>query len=233
MMPEFTEFYEVTHWSNLTEFHEDFLGYQAALVDLSFITESFGENFIELLRQRGFLGSIIVFSADESIQTKIRLLGLGVHDYLWKTMATKEVLLRIANSIQRSSDRSDSVYRLADLQVDLITQRVALNSAPISLTRSEFRLLVQLLRSRDHRCNFIELCDSVWEQSHVDRGAQDTLVWKLNKKLQDWAYRVRREGDIFELISREPTSAEPKVPLIDRLLAMIQVYTSPPSQGGV
>lgn len=225
IMPFLDEQYDVTHWSSLENFQEDLLDYHAALVDLSFIIESFGENFIEHLQKRKFSGAIIVFSADESISTKVRLLSLGVHDYLWKTMTREEVLLRVSNAIKRVADAPHISAELAGLKVDILSQKVFLNSQPIPLTRSEFRLLVQLMTTFSHRCHFDDLRQIVWDQTHVDRGAQDTLIWKLNKKLQAWPLRIRREGDIFELQARESLDQDSKLSFVDKILALMSPRT--------
>lgn len=174
----------------------------AVLVDLSLLDECSGEQVVATLKRQGFKGAILVLSSDESIATKIQLLQWGIHDYLWKTMPLEEILLRLGNSIALGRGRASHEFALQGLMLDTLVQKATLNGEAVSLTRIEFRLLVHLVRRGSSEIAIPEILADVWEREFVDRGSQDTLVWKVNKKLAAWSLRVRRVGDVFTLVSR-------------------------------
>lgn len=205
LQPHLSTHFQIDH---VCEFNEDAPpsdGYDAALVDLSLLKENSSQLVVEKLRAKGFCGAILVLSSDESVATKVRFLRQGINDYLWKTMEIPELQARIQNAIELQSSsklRTHEVSR-SGLTLDLVTQKAHLGGQIYVLTRVEFRFLHLLLTYHGELIPVSELAHKVWDLNYVDRGAQDTLAWKLNKKLNDWNLRIRRTGDIFRLVPKD------------------------------
>jgi DNA-binding response OmpR family regulator len=108
------------------------------------------------LRRRGVTAPVLMLTALDAVDDRVRGLEVGADDYLTKPFAFRELLARLKALARRRPALAPAVYRVADLEVDLAARRVHRGSRPLSLTAKEFALL-ELFISRpgqvpdDHR----------------------------------------------------------------------------------
>jgi DNA-binding response OmpR family regulator len=123
-----------------------------------------GLEILQTLRQRQIETPVLILTARDGIDDRVRGLDLGADDYLVKPFALPELLARIRALLRRG--RPSEVFRLkiADLEVDLVSRRVARADRPIDLTGREFELLEYLVRHQGHLVSREMLARDVWKE---------------------------------------------------------------------
>jgi DNA-binding response OmpR family regulator len=114
----------------------------------------------------------------------IRGLDLGADDYVTKPFSFPELLARIDSLTRRAGTASTGELLFADLTLDTIQHKVSYSGRQISLTRSEFILLEQLMQHAGCPLSRKALTDRIWgDDTPVNRGVLDTLINSLRGKL--------------------------------------------------
>ena len=172
---------------------------EAVLIDMHLSEGRQGPEGFQKLRDLGFDGPIFVLSNDESSSSKLEMLSLGVDDYLWKVMPTQELELRLSNSIRRYRERFkrtlEKTIGLEGFEIDFERISGSLHGAPVALSKIEFKICLSLLRSHPQPVKLEVLKREAWGQAVVEIGTIGTFLWKLNKKVQGWSFRIVRAGD--------------------------------------
>src|SRR5262244_3629526 len=100
-----------------------------------------GLEVLTTLRKRGVHTPVLILTAKDTIDDRVRGLDSGADDYLVKPFAVPELLARIRALLRRG--RSDQILKLhhEDLDMDLVTRRVARAGQALELTAKEFEIL--------------------------------------------------------------------------------------------
>lgn len=145
-----------------------------------------GFEALAALRGRGLQTPVLILSARDSLEDRIRGLDGGADDYLVKPFAFPELLARIRALIRRG--RTDQVLRFkaADLEMDLVTRKVCRGGQALVLTGREFELLEYLLRHDGQVVSREMLARDVWHE--VQRATPldnviDVHIARLRKKV--------------------------------------------------
>ncbi len=180
------------------------------LIDLHFSQGKKGVECFKQLRALGYKGPIFVLSNDETISAKIEMLEMGVDDYLWKVMPIEELSLRLMNGVRRYQTLAKPSVRsrssLGGLVLDLENVSAKLKSKPLDLSLIEYKIMSLLLREYPAGVLLTQLKQRAWGQEGVGSGTINTFIWKLNKKLVLWDYRIVRNKEELLLLSK--TSVE-------------------------
>jgi two-component system, OmpR family, copper resistance phosphate regulon response regulator CusR len=145
-----------------------------------------GLEILEALRGRGVKTPVIVLTARDAVEDRVRGLDGGADDYLVKPFAFPELLARIRARVR--SARPDEVLRLglADLDMDVVTRRVVRAGQTVELTVREFDLLEYLLRHRGQVVSREMLARDVWKEpsraTPLD-NVIDVNIARLRKKV--------------------------------------------------
>ncbi len=117
---------------------------------------------------------IIVISAREQEQDKVRALDAGADDYLTKPFNAGELLARIRVALRHAArpeaDQQEPVFRLLNLRVDLAQRQVFLDDREVHLTPIEYKLLTVLIRHAGKVITHSQLLKDVWGPAHVNEG---------------------------------------------------------------
>jgi two-component system KDP operon response regulator KdpE len=132
---------------------------------------------------------IVVLSAQDSDQEKVRLLDAGADDYLTKPFSTIEFQARIRAQLRRARTTplasGDGPIAIAGLTIDLAKPALTRDGSPVHLTRTEWDLLRALLRQAGRTLTHRHLYSAVWGNGHGD--AQQNLrvhIRSLRRKLE-------------------------------------------------
>jgi len=141
---------------------------------------------VRRLRAESNAVPIILLTARDGTPEKVEGLESGADDYICKPFAVEELVARLRALLRRRSGDSLTVYRLADLTMDIARRRVTRGDHRIELTAREFSLLELLIRSPGHVFTRTQICEKVWEY-HFDPGTNvvDVCVQRLRRKLDD------------------------------------------------
>ncbi len=122
-----------------------------------------GISLIKALRSRGFNTPVIVLSARDRVDDRIRGLEAGADDYLTKPFAFSELLARIQALIRRASGVVDpTVLRHGDLVMDLMKREVRRDGRVVELQPLEFSLLEYLMRNQERVVSKTMIMEHVW-----------------------------------------------------------------------
>lgn len=130
---------------------------------------------------------VILLTALVTIKDKVSGLDAGANDYLTKPFAEAELFARIRAQLRNHTgdeQQDDSKVVTANLVIDKATREVFYNEQPISLTRTEFDLLMFLAGNLGRVFTRDELLDHVWGYNHFPTTRTvDTHVLQLRQKL--------------------------------------------------
>lgn len=144
-------------------------------------------NGIDLLvewRRQGNPTPILILTAKDAIDDRVRGLALGADDYLVKPFAIEELLARIGAIVRRRHGQLDAVLRVGDLTIDLSSRSVKRAGEEIVLTAREFALLECLARRPGHTLTREQIESHLYgEEASPLSNAVDAAVYSLRRKL--------------------------------------------------
>jgi len=164
--------------------HESF---DLVLLDLM-LPRRDGIEVLTTLRKRGLQIPVLILTARDTVEDRVQGLDLGADDYLVKPFAFPELLARIRALLRRG--RMDQAVKLrhADLEMDLLTRRVARKGQALDLTLKEFELLEYLLHHQGRVVSREMLARDVWQvtarATPLD-NVIDVTVARLRRKIDD------------------------------------------------
>jgi two-component system, OmpR family, KDP operon response regulator KdpE len=121
-----------------------------------------GAEVLTRLRARSAI-PVIVLSVQEEERTKVALLDDGADDYLTKPFGIDELMARVRLVLRRSVDQSiEPVFETGGLRVDLGRRSVTVQGREVSLTPTEYDLLVALIRHAGKVLTHRQLLNEVW-----------------------------------------------------------------------
>jgi len=137
------------------------------------------------LRRRGRNTPVLVLSARDGSDERVRLLDGGADDYLVKPFDFDELVARLRALARRRAGAPVEAHELADLRVDVRRRRVTRGAREIALTAREFALLEYLLRHREEVVTRSMLAERVWGQDFGScSNVIDVYIRYLRAKLE-------------------------------------------------
>src|SRR5215831_15927437 len=107
--------------------------YDVIVLDLS-LPDGDGLELLRQWRSSGFNEPVLILSARDSMEDRVKGLDLGADDYLPKPFSLEELLARIRSLLRRQSSVKETVLQHQGIKLDLLSRTVHLNGKPIDLT---------------------------------------------------------------------------------------------------
>jgi len=170
------------------------------LLDLG-LPDGDGMSLLARLRRRRRALPVLILSARDALDERLRGLDSGADDYLVKPFALAELLSRVRALARRSYGLEDEVIEVRGLSLHEPTRRVRVHGAPVELSRSEFELLSHLLKRTDRVVTRRVLEEQVLPGGPGnDSNALDVHVSNLRRKIGEGYIRtVRGIGYVIDL----------------------------------
>ena len=137
------------------------------------------------LRQHGFAKPVLILTARDAVEDRVRGLDGGADDYLVKPFAFAELVARLRALLRRPLADRVLVLHADDLEMDLVARRVSRGGLELTLSNREFELLEYLLRQKNAAVTREMLGREVWkEPDGVLTNVIDVCVNALRKKVE-------------------------------------------------
>lgn len=145
-----------------------------------------GLEVLSYLRKNGNKVPVLLLTAKDSIEDRVRGLDQGADDYLVKPFATDELLARLRALLRRESGRPDNCYRIANLTVDIGARTAYRDKVEISLSSKEFSILEYLICNQGIVLTRDKIEQHIWNYDY-DGGSNvvDVYIRYLRKKIDD------------------------------------------------
>lgn len=145
-----------------------------------------GYQAIETLRKSEVKTPIIILSAKDGIDDRIKGLNVGADDYLIKPFAFGELLARIKAILRRGKEIGDPILRLADLELNPVTHEVKRAGQKVTLSTKEFSLLEYFFKNIGRVLSRTLITEHVWDINFdTETNLVDVYVRLLRKKIDD------------------------------------------------
>ncbi|PQA94600.1 DNA-binding response regulator [Chryseobacterium shigense] len=161
--------------------------YDCILLDIT-LPDGNGLAILEELKRQNKEDGVIIISAKNALDDKIKGLQLGADDYLTKPFHLSELMARIYSIIRRKQFSNSNIVKQNELQIDLLAKTVSVNDQTIILTKKEFDLLIYFIGNKNRVISKSTLAE------HLSGDFADMLdnhdfvyahVKNLKKKLYD------------------------------------------------
>jgi DNA-binding response OmpR family regulator len=138
------------------------------------------------LRRRGLTTPILMLTARDAVDDRVRGLEAGADDYLTKPFAFRELVARVHALARRRPAIEPAVHRTADLEVDLASHAVHRAGRTIHLTAKEFALLECFVRHEGQVIDRATITSYVWDDNHDPfTNVLEVLVRRLRRKIDE------------------------------------------------
>jgi heavy metal response regulator len=145
-----------------------------------------GFSVCQELRARGCKTPVLMLTARDAVEDRVRGLDVGADDYLVKPFAFKELLARLRALARRPPETQSLQMQIADLTLDTVTHQAARAGKAIGLSAREYRLLEFLLRHSGQPLTRTQLAEGVWGYDFdAQSNVVDVYIRYLRRKMDD------------------------------------------------
>jgi heavy metal response regulator len=145
-----------------------------------------GTEALRLIRRQNEHVPVLVLTARDAINDKVEHFEIGADDYLTKPFAFAELLVRVKALLRRGAVIRANTLRVADLEIDRLTQQVRRGGQRIELTGKEYALLEYLMTNAGRVLSRTMIIEHVWDQSFDGAtNIVDVYVRHLRNKIDE------------------------------------------------
>ena len=143
-----------------------------------------GFEVIKKLRDKGNHTSVLMLTARDSADDKVKGLDLGADDYIVKPFDFNELLARIRAVVRRKYGNSSNKFVIGDLILDTSEKSVTRAGKQIELTGKEYEVLEYLMQSKNRILSRDQIKEHVWDFDYEgDSNIIDVLIKNIRKKI--------------------------------------------------
>ncbi len=145
-----------------------------------------GTEILRRLRRNGKNAAVLVLTARDATRDKVENFEAGADDYLTKPFAFAELLVRVKALLRRPPSSPSHVLRVADLEIDRLSQQVRRVGKLVELTPKEYALLEYLASHAGRVLSRTMIIEHVWDESFEGlTNIVDVYVRHLREKVDD------------------------------------------------
>ncbi len=158
--------------------------YDVIILDLM-LPEVDGFSILQKVRSESRNTSVLILTARDEVENRVRGLDMGADDYLVKPFAFEELLARVRTLVRRKYDSKCPTIRIADMVIDTTHQSVKRNGEFIELTVREFALLEYLALRMGEVVSRTDIWEHVYDfNSNATSNVVDVYIGYLRRKIE-------------------------------------------------
>lgn len=154
--------------------------YDCILLDIG-LPDGNGLKILEQLKEDKKNDGVLIISAKNSLDDKIKGLNFGADDYLAKPFHLSELNARIAAIIRRKNFDGNNVIQFNDLSIDTQNKMVTVEKTPVELTKKEYDLLLYFISNKKRIISKEAIAEHLWQN---DLGGNFDFIYTHIKNLR-------------------------------------------------
>tara|TARA_R100000935_G_C2792456_1_gene146608 strand:+ start:156 stop:827 length:672 start_codon:yes stop_codon:yes gene_type:complete len=166
--------------------------YDCILLDIG-LPDGNGLELLKKLKKEGKDFGVIIVSAKDSLDDRLKGLDLGADDYLPKPFHMAELTARVKAVLRRRNFEGNKLVEAGNLSIDLESRLVKIENEEIILNRKEYDILIYLITNRSRLVTKAALAEHVWGD-HIDQSDSFDFIYSqiknLRKKLEKATLRI-------------------------------------------
>jgi two-component system response regulator BasR len=169
--------------------------YELVILDLG-LPDGDGLTLLKQWRQQGCKLPVLILTARDSLEDRIKGLDLGADDYLIKPFALAELLARVRALMRRRFEKTDNALLFADLKLDMTHHQVWKNEQELTLTRMEYAILRRLMLHPGKTVQRERLQQDLYDwHDEIGSNTLEVYIHHLRRKIGAEAIKtIRGEG---------------------------------------
>jgi two-component system copper resistance phosphate regulon response regulator CusR len=158
--------------------------YDLIILDLN-LPDMDGLQVLQKIRNRKVSPPVLILSARDAVEDRVKGLELGADDYLVKPFAFVEMLARVRALLRRGQPTPERL-QVGDLQLDCIRRKVTRGNENIELAPKEFSILEYMMRNRGRPLSRTMIVEHVWDMDYDGlTNIVDVYIRHLRSKIDD------------------------------------------------
>ena len=159
-------------------------GYDVILLDLM-LPKVDGLTILRRLREQKDPAHVLIITAKDGLDDRVRGLDLGADDYLVKPFAFKELLARVRALVRRKYEAKSPAIHVADLEIDTTARTVRRGGRPVELTAREYAILEFLALRAGQVVSRTQIWDHIYDfQAEAGSNVIDVTIGHLRRRLE-------------------------------------------------
>lgn len=156
--------------------------YDCILLDIG-LPGGTGLELLKELKQNGHNGAVLIVSAKDSIEDKVKGLNLGADDYLPKPFHFAELHARVKSLLRRRSLGGTETISFGNVQLDTAKRTVHINGSTVAVNRKEYDVLLYMVMNANRLVNKTALAEHVWGDN-IDEANSFDFIYSQIKNLR-------------------------------------------------
>jgi len=156
--------------------------YELIILDIG-LPDGSGLDIIKLMKDKNSDAGILIVTAKNAIEDKVKGLELGADDYITKPFHKAELNARIRSIIRRKKFNGSNIIIINKIQIDLNSMSVTIDDKELDLTRKEYDLLLYFIYNKNRVLTKESIAEHLWGDN-IDQADNFDFIYNHIKNLR-------------------------------------------------
>jgi len=156
--------------------------YDLVVIDLG-LPDGNGLDLIGEVKEYQRDAGILILTARDAIEDKVKGLEAGADDYMTKPFHKAELNARIRSILRRNKFNRSNVLQIRELKVDFAASQASVNEVPLNLTKKEYDLLLYFMQNPNRVLTKESIAEHLWGD-HIDQADSFDFIYNHIKNLR-------------------------------------------------